>query len=57
MERARAASLRLPKSFRSVAITGFGSEAGLRYSRAAGFEAHISKPISLERLRAVVDRF
>ena len=55
MERARA--LRLPKSFRSIAITGFGSEADLRDSRAAGFDAHISKPISLERLRAVVDRF
>jgi two-component system CheB/CheR fusion protein len=54
MQRAR--ELVLPKPFRGVAITGFGSEADFRDSRAAGFDAHISKPISVERLRAVVER-
>ena len=55
VERARRQGL--PKSFRSVAITGFGSEADLHDALAAGFDAHVSKPVSLERLRAVVDRF
>lgn len=51
----RACELRLNKLFRSVAITGFGSEAAAQEARAAGFDAHVSKPISIERLRAVLE--
>jgi two-component system CheB/CheR fusion protein len=54
MQRAR--ELRPAKNFRSVAITGFGSETDAREARAAGFDAHVSKPISIDRLRATVDR-
>jgi CheY-like chemotaxis protein len=39
MERAR--ELRPAKHFRSVAITGYGSEANAREALAAGFDAHV----------------
>jgi two-component system CheB/CheR fusion protein len=52
----RARELDLAKPFRSVAITGFGSEGDFRDTRVAGFDGHISKPISLDRLRAVLEQ-
>ena len=51
---AKARQLRTPKAFRSVAVTGFGSEADVREALAAGFDAHVSKPISIERLKAAL---
>ncbi len=50
----RASALRPAKSFRSVAVSGYGSEADVQASRDAGFDAHISKPASLEKLRVAV---
>ena len=52
----RARQLTPAKPFRSVAITGYGSDSDVRDALDAGFDAHISKPISLERLRTVLER-
>jgi two-component system CheB/CheR fusion protein len=54
MQRAR--DLRSRKGFRSIAITGYGSEADAREAKAAGFDAHLSKPVSLDKLRAALAR-
>ena len=43
------------KRFYSVAITGYGAEEDAQAAMAAGFNAHVSKPISLERLKAVLE--
>jgi two-component system, chemotaxis family, CheB/CheR fusion protein len=51
----RARELQPAKHFRSVAISGYGSESDARDARAAGFDAHVSKPISIERLRAALE--
>ncbi|MDM0010570.1 CheR family methyltransferase [Variovorax sp. J22G73] len=48
----KARELRLAKPFQSVAITGFGREVDVRSALEAGFDAHLSKPISLERIAA-----
>ena len=53
--RLNAGELPLSKHFRSVAITGYGSEADVRDALAAGFDAHVTKPISVERLRAALE--
>jgi two-component system, chemotaxis family, CheB/CheR fusion protein len=45
------------KRLRSIAITGYGREADARDALAAGFDAHVSKPISVERLRAILESF
>ena len=50
----RARTLRPAKQFLSVAISGYGSDADAQASRDAGFDAHISKPASLERLRTAL---
>ena len=52
----RARQLTPVKPFRSVAITGYGSDSDVRDALDAGFDAHISKPVSLERLRMVLER-
>ena len=42
------------KKFKSVAITGFGASEDAQAAILAGFNAHISKPVSVERLQAVL---
>jgi signal transduction histidine kinase len=39
-----------------VALTGYGQPSDRKQSQAAGFVEHLTKPVSLERLRAVVAR-
>jgi CheY-like chemotaxis protein len=39
-----------------VAITGYGRDADRARSRAAGFQAHLVKPVHLAEIRAVVGR-
>ncbi len=51
----RARELRPVKDIRSVAITGYGREADARDALSARFDAHVSKPVSIARLRAVLD--
>jgi two-component system, chemotaxis family, CheB/CheR fusion protein len=48
----KARALSLPKPFQSIAISGYGREVDVRAALAAGFDVHLSKPISLERLSA-----
>jgi CheY-like chemotaxis protein len=37
-----------------IALSGFGTEEDLSASKAAGFVAHLTKPVDLERLRAAI---
>ena len=39
-----------------VAVTGYGQPSDLEQSRAAGFAAHLVKPISLDALHATIER-
>jgi PAS domain S-box-containing protein len=39
-----------------VAVTGYGQESDFRRTSEAGFDAHIVKPVSLERLIAVLEQ-
>ena len=38
-----------------IAMSGFGSEEDVRFSREAGFAVHLTKPIDLARLEAAID--
>jgi len=39
---------------RLVAVTGYGQEQDRKRAQAAGFAAHLVKPVDLERLRQVI---
>jgi CheY-like chemotaxis protein len=39
-----------------VAVTGFGSEEDRRQALAAGFDAHLVKPVDLHALQALINR-
>lgn len=43
-----------PDGLRIVAITGYGSEDDVAQSREAGFDAYITKPVSLELIKEVI---
>jgi CheY-like chemotaxis protein len=40
-----------------LALSGFGSKEDVELSRAAGFVAHLTKPVDLRRLEEMVERF
>jgi CheY-like chemotaxis protein/two-component sensor histidine kinase len=40
-----------------VALTGYGQEADVRRAKDAGFDAHITKPVSFEELQRVLSEF
>jgi CheY-like chemotaxis protein len=42
---------------RLVAITGYGQERDILAARAAGFDAHLVKPVDLERLQMTLADF
>ncbi|HEX8201732.1 MAG TPA: PAS domain S-box protein, partial [Isosphaeraceae bacterium] len=48
--------LRARSALRGIALSGYGMEEDLRQSREAGFEAHLTKPIDVAALGAVVRR-
>lgn len=50
----RARELRLARSFESIAVSGYGSDADKRRALDAGFNAHLSKPVSIDSLRALL---
>ena len=52
-----ARNLRARSDIRLVAVTGYGQPSDQERSRAAGFEAHLVKPITLEELMPVLSRF
>jgi CheY-like chemotaxis protein len=49
---------RLASSFgiRGVALSGYGMEQDIAESRRAGFQFHLTKPVQLDQLRAVIAR-
>lgn len=52
----RARKLQPEKQFKSIAISGYGREVDERAALAAGFDAHLSKPVSLARLKTAMER-
>ena len=51
-----ASALRPAKRFRSIVITGYGRESDVADALAAGFDAHVCKPVSIERLKLTLER-
>ena len=45
---------RRPKKIRGIALSGFGQDDDLRRSLEAGFEQHLTKPVTLQTLREVI---
>ncbi len=45
------------QNVRSICLSGYGMEHDVSRSREAGFEMHLTKPVELDRLEAVVDSF
>ena len=41
----------------AIALSGFGAEQDVRRSLEAGFVGHLTKPVDLKRLRAILSRF
>jgi CheY-like chemotaxis protein len=39
-----------------IALSGFGTEEDVAASAAAGFAAHLTKPVDWERLRSEIER-
>jgi signal transduction histidine kinase/CheY-like chemotaxis protein len=48
-------SLRETHGLTGIALSGFGTEEDLSASKAAGFVAHLTKPVDLERLRVAIN--
>jgi two-component system CheB/CheR fusion protein len=46
--------LRGTKNLRGIALSGFGTQEDLAASKEAGFSAHLTKPVDLERLRTTI---
>jgi len=44
-------------ALRGIALSGYGTEEDIRHSREAGFEAHLTKPVSFEVLRQAIHFF
>jgi DNA-binding response OmpR family regulator len=40
-----------------IAMSGFGSEEDVRFSREAGFATHLTKPIDIARLESAIQEF
>jgi len=51
MRRAKARS-----GIHGIALSGFGTEEDIRQSKAAGFEEHVIKPVSIQALLEAIDR-
>jgi signal transduction histidine kinase len=51
---ARALRERLGSGIRLIALTGYGTPADRRRSAEAGFDAHLTKPVDLDRLLALI---
>lgn len=48
--------LRAIRPVRAIALSGLGTPADLEQTRQAGFTAHLTKPITVERLEAVLEQ-
>ena len=51
---ARAMRERLGSGIRLIALTGYGTSADRKRSAEAGFDAHLTKPVDLDRLLALI---
>src|SRR5262249_6525258 len=51
---ARAMRERLGSGVRLIALTGYGTEADRQRSTEAGFDAHLTKPVDIDRLLALI---
>jgi PAS domain S-box-containing protein len=49
-------ALREAQGLSGIALSGFGTEEDVTASRAAGFAAHLTKPVDWERLRGEIER-
>jgi PAS domain S-box-containing protein len=49
-------SLRDAQGITGIALSGFGSDDDIAASKAAGFAAHLTKPVDWERLRTEIER-
>jgi len=49
--------LRQQYAGKAVALTGYGMEEDIRNSHDAGFAAHVTKPVDVDRLRETIDQF
>lgn len=49
-------ALRDAQGLKGIALSGFGTEEDLAASAAAGFAAHLTKPVDWERLRAEIEK-
>jgi two-component system CheB/CheR fusion protein len=52
----RSLKARSHREVKAICLTGYGMEEDMRQSREAGFLAHLTKPVSLEELEAVLAR-
>jgi len=50
-------ALRAAHDLRGIALSGYGMEEDIRRATAAGFSAHLVKPVNFERLRELLDQF
>jgi DNA-binding response OmpR family regulator len=48
-------SLRATHGMTGIALSGFGTDEDLTASKAAGFVAHLTKPVDFERLRTAIN--
>jgi DNA-binding response OmpR family regulator len=48
--------LRARRTLPAIALSGYGTEADMRASEAAGFDAHLTKPVDWSELLAVIER-
>ena len=51
------AALRQKSDVPAIAMSGFGMEGDLARTRAAGFAAHLIKPVAAEKLRELLSEF
>jgi PAS domain S-box-containing protein len=49
--------LKASYGFRGIALTGYGSQEDISRSKAAGFMAHLTKPVEAEALDAALEQF
>jgi len=51
------AQVRQRSSIPAIALTGFGMERDVEAYRTAGFNSHIAKPVTIEKLEMLIDQF
>jgi PAS domain S-box-containing protein len=54
--RRRQAAAPEPQPLRAIALSGYGMASDVRRSHEAGFQAHLTKPVDLANLQAVIER-